>query len=691
MSDTPPPNPPAEPASGPLQPVPPVPDPGSVPPPPTYVAGQVLTAEQVADILARCDLASAAARANADRLKAEKLSLEVQKLRLETEHARAVRLPSTPLDALVMAEREPRQGEMPTEPNKAGWDRTGLAGLSPKEARVIELWLLCKPRQVIAKEVGLTVPTLDGWLRKDHMRRAMALGQSELGTRRFERLRRLFDTACEFFSNALETDENAIDVPEVRAAVIDAKAKAATMVFTRLKPFTVGELTADAAIGVMQTEEQWRRQYLEPERILIPHKKQRAVLRSVARYVVVVAGAQGGKSVVIVLLFWLRVMAWVTEHETGDRGFFWILAPNAIVGQVICERFVKLAPPGWIVDTEGGPNDRTWTLKDGSRVQFRTAVHADQLVAVTVHGALVDEFTLCKADVWRVSLRQRFAATGGWAILGGTPRGRNWTWSDIWAKTIDGATERDTDFEGHTWHTSENPAVDPKEVEAARRQLPAAYFRREWEADWGAFHGQIYEDWNEETMTVDHVEERVPRGTRHVAGIDWGFAAPGCVLIVRVYPNDIYEVVDEVYASGRLDEWWDERIAEKWREWKVVRFHADPEDAEHIASLADEGIPIEAAHNEVQAGIKEVAKLIRQGRLLVSARCVNLLTQLPSYRWKEAKEGGSKTGESLEIPQEGADHALDALRYAIFSELTRGLTPEERTSWRGRRLDVTAA
>lgn len=658
---------------------------GSAPLPALPAPGQALTPAQAEAVQRACDAATAIARAELDQLKAEEARLKVAKLRREEEAARNGTIPPTPKQALLIASHEHRQGPAPDDPNPEDWNASVWAGLTAKEAKIVELYLLCTPKQVIASTVGMSISGVEAAMKRDRVKAAMALGLHELGRTRMERMRRAFDMAVEHFSEVLESDPDAIDDPGVKAAVLDAKTKSAAVLMTRVKPFALSELQGDYTEAGAHSEEEWRRRYFESEKIVRPHKAQIAVLKCTARYVIAVAGIQSGKTWVSALVFWDRVMGWVILHETGPRGFFWMIAPNSIVGAVMCERFVELAPPGWIVDTTGGPNDRTWTLKDGSRVQFRSGEHAEDLVARTVHGAWVDEFTLCKAGLWRVSLRGRIATTRGFVVFSGSPRGKNWTWDDIWKRTIVGSDAHDIDYAGYTWPSSENPAIPAEEVESARRTLPAAFFKREWCASWDAFHGQIYEDWNPETMVFDHAPDdprRLPRGTTTVLAIDWGFAAAGCALAVRIYPNELVEVVDEVYEAGRLDGWWDEQIARLWRLWRAHRIWADPEGAARIATLADDGLPIEGAANDVGPGIREVAKAIRQNRLRVHAKCANLIRQLSSYRWRELK--GSETGERAEVPQKGDDHAVDPLRYALFSEATRGASPEERQTWRGK-------
>lgn len=666
-----------------------------------------LTPEVAAQLDRWVELHSASARVRVEQAEAELRELRVQAERLkvakmaeEATRARIERMPPTPSAAyLESAPRKgkPHPGDAPPPP---GWDPRGggeelpgagpMSKLSPQEQTAVEMWLNARPKLEIARHLDISLNTLNTWLARPHVREAQALQYADLTRLRVERLRRYIDQAMAHAEGILDADPNAPGLPpEVAAAIIESKDKMTAIALSRIKPFTLADLTATAGDAGFATEQQWERQYLQVGDVIVPHRSQRKVLASKARFVVVVAGVQSGKTFVAAILFWKRIREWYAQNENRRRrGMFWLVAPNSIIGRIMCERFTTLAPPGWI--TGYNASDQIWTLKDGSRVQFRSGEHADQLVADTLDGVWLDEFPICKPDVWRVSLRARIATTGGFVVFSGSPRGRNWAYQDVWLAGIPGSDKYDPTgaFECFTWYSEENPSIPPEEIASAKRDLPAAVYRREWQASWDAFHGQIYEDWNEARMVLPlddagRPTDRCERGTIHVMGIDWGYRAAGCLLVVRIFPDDTYEVVEEVYEANRLDDWWDERIEQAWARWRCVRIWADPEGASRIATLQEAGMPIEGAHNEVMQGIRAVSAVVRSDRIRVTRQAANLIAQMSSYRWKEVR-GSSQ--EVPEAPEKGNDHAVDPLRYVIFSEMTKDLTGEERISYGGRKL-----
>jgi phage terminase large subunit len=72
--------------------------------------------------------------------------------------------------------------------------------------------------------------------------------------------------------------------------------------------------------------------------------------------------------------------------------------------------------------------------------------------------------------------------------------------------------------------------------------------------------------------------------------------------------------------------------------------------------------PVAQAKNDVLEGIRATASLFIAGELIISSKCKNLIKEIQGYVWDEKSV---KLGEDKPLKQR--DHALDALRYAIYS------------------------
>lgn len=427
--------------------------------------------------------------------------------------------------------------------------------------------------------------------------------------------------------------------------------------------------------------DQWRQTYVQPPGSFSPHRLQREAINDPARFVGIVAGVQSGKTTAGAIKFCDRVATEIPELEAkGETGLYWLVAPNSVIGRVMQQAFeLHINELGLLDKTKGSESNRQWILHGGHRVEFRSAQSPTALVAAPVNGIWLDEFTLVDHRTWTVSLRQRLAKTAGWAIFTGTPRGRNWAYEEIWRRGDRHDDLYDASFACYTWHSSANPAISTAEVNAARGQLPEAYFRREWEASWEAFHGQIYDHWDRALHMRDGVALlAVPDGTRVVMGVDWGHANPGSLVVLRWLPTGEWQAVEEVHVAGKLPAWWQDKIAECWRRWRVEKIYCDPAEPGRIATLAQDGLPAVKANNSLHDGIRTVAALFKQNRFLLDSSCAVLGNQFGEYHWKQDAQGNRR-----EYPAEGNDHAIDACRYGIHSAMTQP-KPGERSTWGSR-------
>ena len=427
--------------------------------------------------------------------------------------------------------------------------------------------------------------------------------------------------------------------------------------------------------------DRWRQTYVQPPGAFSPHRLQREAINDPARFTAIVAGVQSGKTTAGSIKFVNRIAMEIPGlEERGTKGLWWLVAPNSVIGRVMRQAFEShIMELGLLVKTKGAESNRVWVLKGGHRVEFRSAQTPTSLVAAPVNGIWLDEFTMVDSRTWTVSLRQRLGTTEGWAIFTGTPRGRNWAYTEIWRRGLPHDDNYDPSFACYTWPSSANPAISSAEVEAARSQLPEAYFRREWEASWEAFHGQIYEHWNR----VLHFREGLaglvaPQGTLYRMGVDWGLSNPGAVVVGRWLPTGEWHIVEEVHIAGKLPAWWHEKIVELWGKWHVDKIYCDPEDPGRIGTLVADGLPALKANNELHAGIRTVAALYKQNRLLIDSSCTVTADQTGEYHWKQDAKGNRR-----EYPEKINDHAIDGKRYMIHSSMTEP-KPGERSTWGSR-------
>jgi hypothetical protein len=322
-------------------------------------------------------------------------------------------------------------------------------------------------------------------------------------------------------------------------------------------------------------------------------------------------------------------------------------------------------------------------------LEVKSAERPQHLVSVPVHGMWVNESATIAEGTWEGKLRSRLIATGGWCVLDTTPMGENWVFRDFYLRGLEPADPHfraaavvdtaprcspERQFCAHHWPSRENPAVDPEEVERARQTLPGWAFRREWEGNPQNYSGQIYPDWSERDHVVAHALVPPRREWEHcVVGVDWGYSEGHAgVMLVVARARGAWWVVREVAEYQQpLDPFWLDVGRSLEREFRPRTYWCDPAGGKEGSLRELDGVTEEAdvlgAVNAVEDGIQVVAGLIKSGRLFVSDQCPGLVRELPDYRWAAAQDERFK-----QVPRKIDDDRVDALRYAIASELLGG-------------------
>ena len=177
---------------------------------------------------------------------------------------------------------------------------------------------------------------------------------------------------------------------------------------------------------------------------------------------------------------------------------------------------------------------------------------------------------------------------------------------------------------------------------------------------WVAAEGMIWSDFNKEV----HVTEDLPPIGDHEQiyfGADSNYPKPRA-CVIGAFNGEEWYIYDEFYRRRAHAEDLGEWLAKKAEEWDkdLSGFH-DPANPPVIDKLNTfPRVFADKADNSVLDGISAVAKHFTHGTIKIHPRCVGLLQEILTYRWKKDFEG--------EKPDKNQnDHACDALRYLIQS------------------------
>jgi hypothetical protein len=201
---------------------------------------------------------------------------------------------------------------------------------------------------------------------------------------------------------------------------------------------------------------------------LLPWQKQ--VYSDDTRFKVIVAGRRCGKSR-------LSAVSLLVEGLRCPQGsaVMYVAPTQGQARQIIWDLLMEL---GREVISSSHVNNMDITLINGAKIYVRGSDRPDTLRGVSLTYLVLDEVADIKADTWEKVLRAALSDKKGKALFIGTPKGRNWFY-DMY-----NLGESGEDEEWKSWHftTKDNPLIDPKEIEGAKKTLSSFAFKQEYEA-----------------------------------------------------------------------------------------------------------------------------------------------------------------------------------------------------------------
>jgi phage terminase large subunit-like protein len=331
------------------------------------------------------------------------------------------------------------------------------------------------------------------------------------------------------------------------------------------------------------------------------------------------------------------------------------------------------------------PGQMTLYLANGSEIRFASADIPDSLRGTNAHGALADELAFwdrASFDMLRLAVRLPLPDGGPARIFAATtPNGMSWFYDRF--LNPERLPRPDVVFVGGAGDghlppdpppsTFDNPHTDP----VWRRQLLAMYegtdlARQEIYGQIVSAAGAVFKNFSTLRHTRAGIEASghawpTPADCDEViAGQDLGAENPSS-LIVLARKGDRWHAVAEVYAPAETETAWHNAIRRTLDEWRPARIYSDRNFPQTTNSQRARGLPIVLADkgpDSVVDGIRAVQTILTSDRLAIDPEaCPNLLRELRNYRWQTKSDGSPMVPER---PVKKDDHAVDAVRYAIY-------------------------
>ena len=166
-----------------------------------------------------------------------------------------------------------------------------------------------------------------------------------------------------------------------------------------------------------------------------------------------------------------------------------------------------------------------------------------------------------------------------------------------------------------------------------------------------ALEGNIYGGWRK-TTDKDYEHARLVR-----YGLDFGFSNDETGMVAIYEREDGGLIIEQkLYQTGLLGSQYGDALRKVGIDPNVL-IVADAARPEIIAEIKAQGFRIVGADKNAGSVLRGIDR-VKQHQIAYDGK--DLEREYLSYQWRK-----KRTGEVLDEPQDGNDHLMDALRYAV--------------------------
>lgn len=380
----------------------------------------------------------------------------------------------------------------------------------------------------------------------------------------------------------------------------------------------------------------------------VMNEKYLTLIKASERYLLLYGGGGSGKSVGIAQLIVIRMLI-----ESGHRFLVLRKVHRTLKRSVF--QLLRDVISEWRLDGLFSFNmtDMTITCKNESQILFSGLDDVEKLKSITgITSVWIEEATeITQADFEQVNLRLR----------GQTPHRKQIyiTFNPISAKHWLKGRFFDKDSEDvkivHSTYR-DNRFIDEEYMRVLEglidtdKRLYDVYTLGKW----GVLEGLIYDRY-------DTIQELPEEYEYRRYGLDFGYKNAMALIEVRIIGQNAY-IRELFYQTEKTT---DDLIGFMKSEGISIRdqIRADAAEPDRIEQICRKGFNAVAAKKNVLSGIDAV----KSYTLHITDDSINLLREMDSYRWAQ-----DRNGTMLDQPTKIDDHAMDALRYAIFTDEVHG-------------------
>lgn len=362
-----------------------------------------------------------------------------------------------------------------------------------------------------------------------------------------------------------------------------------------------------------------------------------------ARYIAFIAGLGSGKTYALCM--------WALKKAINQRGFRGLMASRTypMLRDVVIPTFFEVTPAFLIEDFNR--RDNKIKIINGSEILFRpleSKKTIERIRGLNLNWAGLDEAAYVPEKAWDVLQGRLRQGESHQMAVSTTPKGFNW----VYNRFIEKDSDKYRTITGVK--TSDNPFLSQEYIDDLREEYTGEYLRQEFYGEFVRFEGLVYTEFRRSENVLTEEEINRTDISRYIYGYDSGFRQPRVFLKIGITTDDNFIVTDEFYQKQCMLSDGIDRFMQMYEGGMV---YADPSAAEDIEEMRRRGIDVQGGDNAVDGGIQQMKKLFDKDILYVSESCQATLNELNTYRWDDNKDK----------PVKESDHAMDAMRYAVYS------------------------
>ena len=369
-------------------------------------------------------------------------------------------------------------------------------------------------------------------------------------------------------------------------------------------------------------------------------KKLRPLFINGHRFLVVQGGMRAGKTYPILML----IISWCQTYADKIATVASMSYPHLTRGAIRDFQTIMKAAGIWEPD-RWNSTSKIYTFGNGTILEF---ISVDRMSA---HGPARNLLFVNEAnEMDRDTFEQLAARTTDKVIIDYNPTHEFWAHTWLIKEYADNC-----DFIILTYKDNEALAPSIREYIESKRpkkgEAPSNWWTVYGLGQIGTLEGNVYSGWRP-IAQGDYDHAKLIR-----YGLDFGFSNDETALCA-IYATDAGEhIVQEIiYQTGLLGSQYGDALRSHDIDPSIL-IVADSARPEIIAEIKAQGFRIIGADKKAGSVIRGIDR-VKQERIIYDGK--DLEREYLSYKWRT-----KRTGETLDEPEDGNDHLMDAMRYAI--------------------------